>query len=264
MADSTNKGIGRFLETIGANIVDPLIFLGGVVANFPALFRKRGLRKRELLYYLDLCGAKSVPVVALICFLMGAVLGIQAMLQMRKVGTDIFVVDLVGFAVLKEFGPLMAAMIATGRAASAFAAEIGTMKVNDEINALETMGIPPLAYLVYPKLLAMLIAMPLLTVIGDVAGIAGGMLVGVSMEIPLAAYWSRTVTVLDFITFLLGIGKTLCFAVLITLAGCFCGFKSPPDAQGVGRGATSAVVASIFLVVAADAIITLLYSFIGY
>ena len=131
MADSTNKGIGRFLETIGANIVDPLIFLGGVVANFPALFRKRGLRKRELLYYLDLCGAKSVPVVALICFLMGAVLGIQAMLQMRKVGTDIFVVDLVGFAVLKEFGPLMAAMIATGRAASAFAAEIGTMKVNE-------------------------------------------------------------------------------------------------------------------------------------
>ena len=264
MADNNQKNTAGFFEAIGRSILDPLIFTGGVVANLPVLFRKRGLRKRELFYYLDLCGAKSVPVVALICFLMGGVLGIQAMLQMRKVGTEIFVVDLVGFSVLKEFGPLMAAMIATGRAASAFAAEIGTMKVNDEVNALETLGIPPLAYLVYPKLLAMLIALPLLTVIGDFTGIAGGMLVGVSMEIPFAAYWSRTITVLSPITFLLGIGKTLCFAVLITLSGCFCGFRSPPDAQGVGRGATSAVVMSIFLVVVADAVITLLYSFIGY
>ena len=264
MADDTRNSKTGFFEETGRNVLEPLIFLGSVVADFPALFRKRGLRKREFLYYLDLCGAKSVPVVTLICFLMGGVLGIQAILQMRKMGTEIFVVDLVGFSVLKEFGPLMASMIATGRAASAFAAEIGTMKVNEEISALKTMGISPVAYLVYPKLLAMLIVLPLLTVIGDCAGIAGGMLIGTSMDIPLQAYWSRTITVLDPVTFLLGIGKTLCFAALITFAGCYCGFRSSGDAQGVGRGATSAVVMSIFLVVVADAVITLLYSFIGY
>ena len=264
MSERETHKSADFFSTIGGNIIEPVIFIGSVVVNFPALFKKRGLRKRELLYYLDLCGAKSVPVAALICFLMGAVLGIQSMLQMRKVGTEIFVVDLVGFAVLKEFGPLMVSMIATGRAASAFAAEIGTMKVNEEISALETMGIPPVAYLVYPKLLAMLAALPLLTVIGDVTGIAGGMLVGMTMDIPLQAYWMRTIAVLDPVTFILGIVKTLFFAVLITFAGCYCGFRAPGDAQGVGRGATSAVVLSIFLVVIADAILTLLYSFIGY
>ena len=161
-------------------LVDPLVFIGGVVRSIPTLFTKKGLRKREIRYYLDLCGVQSVPIVVLICLLMGAVLGLQAALQLRKVGTEIFTVDLVGFAVLKEFGPLMVAMIATGRAGSAFAAEIGTMKVNEEISALATMGIRPEAYLVLPKLIAMLIAMPLLAVIGDVAGIAGGMIVGVT------------------------------------------------------------------------------------
>ena len=264
MADKKNKRFGDFFCGVGNNFLAPLIFIGSTAANLPALFRKNGLRKREFFYYLDLCGAKSVPVVTLICFLMGSVLGLQAALQMRKVGTEIFVVDLVGFSILKEFGPLMTAMILTGRAASAFAAEIGTMKVNEEISALETMGISPVAYLVYPKLLAMLLSLPLLTVLGDITGILGGMFVGISIDIPLQAYWTRTITVLDPITFLLGTAKTLVFAVLITFSGCFCGFRASSDAQGVGRGATSAVVLSIFLVVVADAVVTLLYSFIGY
>ncbi|MBR7103887.1 MAG: ABC transporter permease [Lentisphaeria bacterium] len=264
MAAENNNRISSFFRTAGVQIAEPVVFIGKVVSQFPSLFRKRGFRRKEMLYYLDLCGAKSIPVVTLICFLMGAVLGIQAALQMRKVGTEIFVVDLVGFSVLKEFGPLMVAMISTGRAASAFAAEIGTMKVNEEISALETMGIDPAAYLVYPKLLAMLISLPLLAVFGDAAGIAGGMLVGSSLNIPFQAYWARTIAVLDQMTFLLGVAKTLVFATLITLAGCYCGFRASSDAQGVGRGATSAVVLSIFLVVVADAVITLLYSFIGY
>ena len=262
-ADGNNK-IDQFLRNAGSRVLEPVLFIGAVAGKLPLLFRKRGLRKREFFYYLDLCGAKSVPVVSLICFLMGGVLAIQAALQMRKVGTEIFVADLVGFSILKEFGPLMVAMIATGRAASAFAAEIGTMKVNEEISALDTMGISPIAYLVYPKLLAMLLAMPMLAVLGDASGILGGMLVGAFVDIPLQAYWARTVSVLDNITFLLGTAKTLVFAVLITLAGCYCGFQAQSDAQGVGRGATSAVVLSIFLVVIADAILTLLYSFIGY
>ena len=244
---------------------DPLVFLGAVTMALPSLFSRRGLRGREIRYYLDLCGVQSVPIVILICVLMGAVLGLQAALQLRKVGTEIFTVDLVGFAVLKEFGPLMVAMIATGRAGSAFAAEIGTMKVNEEISALQTMGIRPEAYLVLPKLVAMLMAMPLLAALGDVAGIAGGMAVGVTyLELPVAVYWERTINTLGGMTFFLGIVKCAVFAILITLCGCYCGFSAEGDAQGVGRGATRAVVSSIFFVVVADAVMTMLYSFIGY
>ena len=253
------------LKTLFSSAAEPLIFIGAVVQAFPCLFRKRGRRWREFFYYFDLCGYQSTGIVLLICGLMGIVLGIQGVIQMRKVGTEIFMVDLIGFSVLKELGPLMVAMIATGRAGSAFAAEIGTMKVNEEISALRTMGINPEEFLVLPKLMAMLAAMPLLTVFGDGAGIVGGMIVGVTVsKIPLAAYWGRTVDVLDTMTFLLGIGKSFLFAILITLAGCYCGFSSSGDAQGVGRGATRAVVVSIFLVVAGDALMTLLYSFIGY
>ena len=252
-------------KDLGWKLAAPLVFIGAVALALPTLFRKRGFRKREVLYYLDLCGVRSVPIVILICLLMGAVMGIQAALQLRKVGTEIFIVDLVGFAVLKEFGPLMVAMIATGRAGSAFAAEIGTMKVNEEISALRTMGIRPEAYLVLPKLTAMLIAMPLLAVIGDVAGVAGGMLVGVTyLELPLEVYWERTINALGPMTFLLGILKCAVFAMLISLCGCYCGFSAEGDAQGVGRGATRAVVSSIFFVVVADAVMTILYSFIGY
>ncbi|MBQ7694958.1 MAG: ABC transporter permease [Lentisphaeria bacterium] len=243
----------------------PVIFLGAVVSVLPRIFKKRGLRKKDLVYYLDLCGTRSLGVVLLISALMGMVLALQGALQLRKVGTDIFVVDLVGFAVLKEFGPLMVAIIATGRAGSAFAAEIGTMKVNEEIYALKTLGVAPESFLVTPKLLAMLIAMPILTVFSDAAGIFGGLAVGVTfMNIPVTAYVERTFNVLDEITFLLGVLKCSVFSVLITLAGCYCGFQAEGDAQGVGRGATKAVVLSIFLVIIADAVLTLLYSFIGY
>ena len=146
MAEDKEKKFHNFFCRIGTNVLDPVIFTGAVISLFPTLFTKRGLRKREMFYYLDLCGAKSFPIVTLICFLMGAVLGMQAALQMRKVGTEIFVADLVGFSLLKELGPLMVGMIATGRAGSAFAAEIGTMKVNEEVSALTTMGISPLIF----------------------------------------------------------------------------------------------------------------------
>ena len=242
-----------------------LIFSGGVVLALPELFRRRKRRWREFFYYFDLCGSQSLLIVLLICFLMGVVLGIQGALQMSKVGTEIFMVDLIGFSVLKELGPLMVAIIATGRAGSAFAAEIGTMKVNEELSALKTLGINPEGYLVIPKLCAMVLAMPLLTVCGDAAGIVGGMSVGVTVSgIPAAAYWSRTVDVLDVVSLLSGLVKSVVYAILITFAGCYYGFASSGDAQGVGRAATQAVVASIFLVVIFDAVMTLLFSFVGW
>lgn len=242
-----------------------MIFLGAVAGAVPELFRRRKRRWREFFYYAELCGFQSLPIVIMLCFLMGVVLGIQGAIQMRKVGTEIFMVDLIGFSVLKELGPLMVAIIATGRAGSAFAAEIGTMKVNEELSALRTMGIDSAGFLVLPKLCAMVIALPLLSVCGDAAGILGGMCVGVSvLDIPAAAYWLRTVDVLNIAALTGGLVKSAVYAVLITLAGCYCGFTSSGDAQGVGRGATRAVVMSIFLVVISDAVMTLLFSFIGW
>ena len=255
----------KSLKKFFAPLLGMLIFSGGVVLALPELFRRRKRRWREFFYYFDLCGSQSLLIVLLICFLMGVVLGIQGALQMSKVGTEIFMVDLIGFSVLKELGPLMVAIIATGRAGSAFAAEIGTMKVNEELSALKTLGINPEGYLVIPKLGAMLLAMPLLTVCGDAAGIVGGMSVGVTVSgIPAAASWSRTGDVLNVASLLSGLIKSAVYAVLITFAGCYYGFTSSGDAQGVGRAATQAVVASIFLVVVSDAVMTLLFSFVGW
>lgn len=259
----------ELMEQIGQRVNrwrDSVAFLG--VVGFELLHELANFRKirwRELFYYFELCGRQSLGIVLLICWLMGVVLGIQAQIQMRKFGTELFIADLVGFAILKELGPLMVAMIATGRAGSAFAAEIGTMKVNEEISALETMGLSPARFLVVPKLFAMLVAMPLLTIFGDAAGLFGGMLVGVTYaDIPAAAYWNRTIEVLKPITLILGVLKSFVFATLITLAGCRRGFEAEDNALGVGRAATDAVVSSILLVVIADMVITVLYSLFGY
>lgn len=242
----------------------PVEFIGRVATEIPPLL-KHGMRQRDFRYYMDLCGVQALPIVTLICLLMGMVMAVNGQIQLSKLGQEIYVVDGVGFVVLKELGPLMVAMVLTGWAGSAFAAEIGTMKLDEQISALETMGIRPESFLVFPKLTAMLISMPILTVFGNIAGIVGGMIVGVTlMKIPLITYWTRTIEVLDVVTFLLGTAKSIPFAILITLAGCYCGFNAANDSQGVGRGATRAVVSSIFLVVVADVLVTVLYSFIGY
>ncbi len=192
-------------------------------------------------------------------------MAVNGQLQLSRFGSEIFIADMIAFAVLKEFGPLMVAMISIGQAGSAFASEIGTMKVNEEISALETLGIRPVAYLVLPKLIAMILAMPLLTVFGDLAGLVGGMVVGVtSAGIPISAYVERTLKIAKVSTLLLGMLKSVVFAALITLSGCYCGFRSSGDAQGVGRAATSAVILAILLVVVATALLTVIYSFMGY
>ena len=205
-ADSWSAAFRRVSRGIAADFSAPFEFLGGVVMVLPQIFKPRGIRRREFYYYLDLCGARSLVIVVMISLLMGAVLALQSALQLRKFGAEIFVVDLVGFAVFKEFGPLMVAMVSLGRAGSAFAAEIGTMKVNEEISALQTLGIRPEAYLVLPKLLAMLLAMPILTIIGDLAGLLGGLFVGVSyLGLTVEVYFDRTFAVLDSVNFLLGV-----------------------------------------------------------
>ncbi|WP_176012590.1 ABC transporter permease [Victivallis sp. Marseille-Q1083] len=267
------KKLKRIVDYTGENVYDRvasgrdmIAFLGELAAVFALTLRHpRKMRWREVWYYMSLCGSQSLPIVLLICYLMGLVLGFQAAVQMRQFGTEIYVADLVGFSILKELGPLMVAMIATGRAGSAFAAEIGTMKVNEEVSAMQTMGIAPARFLVVPKLLAMLLVLPILTVFGDIAGLLGGLTVGATMlKLPLVTYLDRTQEVLTIPVLLLGVMKSFFFAALIALVGCWHGFQAENDAQGVGRAATEAVVSSIFMVVIADAVLTIIYSFWGY
>ena len=245
---------------------ESLIFWGETAASLGLLFYKpRKLRWSSFFYYLDMCGALALPIVLLICFLMGVILAFQAAVQMQKYGADIFVADLVGFSMLKEFGPLMVAIIATGRAGSSFAAEIGSMKAEEEISALTTMGISPVRFLVVPKLLAMVIALPVLIIFADIAGIIGGMAVCWGfLGLPMESYLSRTAEVLSPMVLVLGVLKGVFFGAMITLVGCRAGFRSTADSQGVGRAATDAVVRCILFLVVVDALITVIYSFWGY
>jgi len=264
-SSSAIEFIGDASLRFARDCVNMLAFIGELSAATVEAFRHpRRIRWRETLYYMDMCGSDALPIVMLICFLMGLILGFQSAIQMHKFGTDIYVADLVGLSIVKELGPLMVAMIAIGRAGSAFAAEIGTMKVSEEIDAMVTMGLVPSRFLIIPKLIAMLIVMPLLTVFGNMAGIFGGFVVGCGkLGIPVVAYYNRTLVALTITNFSLGLVKSLVFAFLIAAVGCMRGFESRMDAQGVGRSATSAVVSGIFLVVVADAVLTVLFSFIG-
>jgi phospholipid/cholesterol/gamma-HCH transport system permease protein len=226
-----------------------------------AIRRPSTIRWRETFYYMDMCGADAFPIVSMICFLMGLILAFQGAVQLSKVGTDIYLADGVGLSIVKELGPLMVAMVSTGRAGSAFAAEIGTMKVGEEVNAMTTFGFVPSRFLFVPKFIAMLIAMPILTIFGDFVGVLGGMLVGYfQLGIPIVAYTNRTLLAIQPSHLAESLTKSITFAGIITIVGCMRGFESNDDAQGVGRSATTAVVTSIFMIIIADAFLTYLFT----
>jgi phospholipid/cholesterol/gamma-HCH transport system permease protein len=254
--------VGSASAQIGRDMISIITFVGEMTSVlFRALLRPAKIRWRETFYYMDMCGADALPIVTLICFLMGLILGFQAAAQLKKFGSELLVADLVGCSIVKELGPLMVAMIATGRAGSSFAAEIGTMRVNEEVDAMVTMGFIPHRFIAVPKILAMVVVMPLLTVFGDIVGVIGGMIVGVyHLNIPIITYYNRTISAITPMFFVEGIFKSVVFAILIAGIGCLRGFEAKSDAQGVGRAATSAVVSGIFLIVLADTVCTLFFT----
>lgn len=234
------------------------------VALWHALRHPKRVRYKQAIYYFQQTGYESLPIVVMICLLMGIILGFQAALQLKQFGTDIYVADLVGLSIVKELGPLMVAVIATGRAGSSFAAEIGTMRVNEEIDAMVTMGIEPSRFLFVPRLLAMAASIPLLTVFGNLFGLFGGLLIGrFQLGIPTVTYINRSFEVITPEQLMEGLGKSFVFAILITVIGCMRGLQSGSDAHGVGRATTSAVVTGIFWIVVSDAILTTLFSMGG-
>ncbi len=254
--------IGEFTAKFCHDFVSLLAFIGEVAsALWFAIRHPSKIRWKETVYFMDVCGSDAVPIVLLICFLMGLILGFQGAVQMHKFGTDIFVADLVGLSIVKELGPLMVAMICTGRAGSSFAAELATMKVSEEIDAMVTMGFVPSRFLIVPKIIALFAVMPVLTVYGDIVGILGGMFVGkIQLDIPVIAYYNRSMIAILPQYFIEGILKSLVFAILIAGIGCFRGLQASSDTQGVGRATTSAVVSGIFLVVLFDTMLTVLFS----
>jgi phospholipid/cholesterol/gamma-HCH transport system permease protein len=219
------------------------------------------LRLRPILYNIQSAGTAALPIVGLLAFLLGIVVAYQGADQLRRYGANIFIVDLVGLSMAREFAPLITAIIVAGRSGSAYAAQIGAMKTSEEIDAMRTLGIAPLEMLVLPKLVALLIALPLLTVFADISGVAGGMVMANSrLDVSFADFLDRLGDAVSVSSFLVGIGKAPVFAAIIALTGCFQGFLAEGGADSVGRQTTRSVVQSIFLVIVADALFSVLFS----
>lgn len=262
ITDHVIHEVGNETAELMSDVKSFIAFLGEVTAaSLHAVCHPRRIRWRDTFISMNRCGPDGVLITVMICFLMGVILAYQSAVQMEKYGAEVFLPVLIGCTIVRELGPLMVAMVATGRCGSAFAAEIATMKVSEELSALETMGISPYRFLVIPKMLAMLCMLPLLSVIGDFVGILGGFLVGVS-EFGLSAqsYLQMTQRYVTIPYFLEGIFKSFIFAWLITLAGCWCGFVTSGDSVGVGRATTRSVVISILLIVIGDAVMGKVFS----
>ncbi|MBN1542302.1 ABC transporter permease [candidate division KSB1 bacterium] len=205
-------------------------------------------------------GVNSLPIVSLIAFLVGLIIAMQSAYQLDRFGAVVYVADLVGVSLTRELGPLITAIIITGRSGSAIAAELGTMKVSEEIDALQTMAINPIAFLVVPRTLAMLIMLPCLTIVANFLGILGGLLLGVTqLGIPLSAYVKHTAEAILFKDIMTGLSKSVIFALIIALIGAYQGLDVKGGAEGVGKSTTRSVVTSIFLIILADVLFTAIF-----
>lgn len=241
-----------------------LAFVGeSAIALLRSLAQPRRIRWRPILHNLQTAGFEALPITGLLSFLMGVVIAYQGADQLQRFGANIFIADLVGLAMLRELSPLLTAIIVAGRSGSAYAAQIGTMKINEEVDALRTIGIGPQELLVLPKILALVIALPLLTVYADVAGVLGGMIMASSkLGVSFDVFLDRLDDAISLSSFLTGVGKAPVFAVIIALVGCFQGFQASGSADSVGRQTTVSVVQSIFLVIVADALFSVVFNWL--
>lgn len=219
------------------------------------------LRWSSIFGTIETAGYQALPIIALLSFMIGVVLAYQMGVQLRNYGANVYVVDLLGLSVLREFGPLLTAIMVAGRTGSAFTAQLGTMKLNQEIDALNSMGIPPNELLILPRLLGLFITLPLLTVWSDIFGLLGGMVMSQSMlDITFHDFLHRFAMVIPLKSLFLGIGKTPVFALLIASIGCFQGMQVLNSADSVGKQTTKSVVQAIFFIIVADAIFSVLFS----
>jgi phospholipid/cholesterol/gamma-HCH transport system permease protein len=242
-----------------------LDFLGSMVLATIALVRHpRAGHWKEVLPLMEKTGADAVPIALLINFLIGFVMAFQSSQQLKLYGANIYVADLVGISLTRELVPLMTAIIVCGRSGAAFAAEIGSMKVNEEVDALRTLGLTPFGWLVVPRVIALLLVVPLLTLVGNFIGIAGGMVVAVTdLDLTMYGYLIETQKALKGWDVLTGLIKSVVFAFAIALIACQQGFAASGGAEGVGKRTTSTVVTCLFALVIIDAIFTVIFRSFG-
>lgn len=263
---------GRLLEQLGegarrfaADLTQVTTFLGELLRALAyALLHPRSVRWDDVASYMKRAGVDGLPIVSLISFLLGLILAFMSSLQLKQFGANVYVAPLLAIAVVKELGPIMTAILVAGRSGSAFAAEIGTMKVNEEVDALTTMGFDPIRFLAVPKVLAAMVVVPLLTVYADLFAIGGGLVVGVvGLDLTAYTYLQDTrasLTLLDIIPSLIKAGV---FALLIAGIGCQRGFQVRGGAEAVGTATTSAVVAALFLIIVTDSAFALAFHYLG-
>jgi phospholipid/cholesterol/gamma-HCH transport system permease protein len=240
-------------------------FVGEVVLALGRLASGRArMRSGDFWLALQQCGPGALPIVALIASLVGLILAFVGAAQLEAFGAQLYIANMVAIGMTREMGALMTAVIMAGRTGAAYAAELGSMQANEEVDALKTFGFPPLEFLVLPRLLALLVAMPVLCVFADVLGIFGGFVIGAGLfDISAPLYLAQSLEMLSLTDFLIGIFKSLVFAVLIGLIGCHYGLASGRNAQAVGQATTRAVVSIIVALVVSDALITLICTGLG-
>ena len=257
LGDATLRHINdlRYLTSFTGSVFLALLY----VCRHP-----RSLRKEDTVLAMQKTGVDALPIVGLISFLLGLIIAFMSSVQLRQFGADIYVASLVSLAMTRELGPIMTAIIVAGGSGSAFAAEIGTMRISEEIDALFTMGFDPTRFLAIPKVIASLVVVPLLTLFSDVFAILGGLVVGVLMlDLTANAYMAQTFVTLAPFDVFLGVLKSAVFAFLISWIGCFRGFRVRGGAAGVGEATTSAVVSSIFLIILTDSVFSVILRYWG-
>jgi phospholipid/cholesterol/gamma-HCH transport system permease protein len=252
--------IGRTTAGMLRDMREQLVFIGQVVAALAYAVRHPStIRWRDVALVCERVGADALPIVALISFLLGVILAFQSAVPMKKFGAEIFVADLIGLSMLRELGPLMTAILLAGRSGAAFAAEIGTMRVNQEIDALTTMGLDPVRFLVTTRILAALLMTPLLTIFSVLVGLLGGAFTMLSFSIPFVTFVKEVEGIVGFSDFMAGFVKSFVFAILIAGIGCLRGLQTSAGASAVGDAATRAVVSGIVLIVVVDGIFAFMY-----
>lgn len=252
--------VGRNTERVLRDMREQVEFLGQSVSALASAIRHPStIRWRDVAMICERVGADALPIVALISFLLGMILAFQSAVPMRRFGAEIFVADLIGLAMLRELGPLMTAILLAGRSGAAFAAEIGTMRVNQEVDALQTMGLDPVRFLVTPRILAALLMTPLLTLFSNVLGLLGGAVTMQTFGIPFIAFFREADSAVNITDFLAGFVKSFVFAILVAGIGCLRGLQTQAGASSVGEAATRAVVSGIILLVVVDGLFALAY-----
>lgn len=257
--------VGQGTEAAWLEAADLLNFLGATVVTAARVaVRPKRIRLVAFFSHLEQVGLNALPIVGLLSFLIGIVIAYQGADQLRRLGAELFTIDLLGVSVLRELGIILAAIIVAGRSGSAFTAQIGTMQVNEEVDAMRTIGLDPMEVLVLPRVFALVVAMPLLAVFANVMGLLGGLImVDVVLGIGPVRYLQRLQEVVPIWAFWVGLIKAPVFGALIALVGCREGLKVSGSAESVGRQTTKSVVVSIFLVIVVDAAFSIFFSTVG-